>query len=257
MTAREVAAALRADGWLLVRTKGLARAVPPPDQARSGDGPDASRRLADRHAQEHREGGRHQVAEMTMRYPAVVTKEGKNLLAGFPTCPGCHTFAPHGRDIEHEAKKALELWLESNLQERMVPPRPPRTFKARKGTVLWLPVEPKLAVKLELRWMRDDLGLTQAELAKLAGVSQPAIAQPQSPDSNPTIDTLSRVARAMGAQIDFQPSAGESVKTYAKQLRRLAPGPERARVLAAMREQLSGRTSRKVRAVGAALRVRR
>ena len=26
-----------------------------------------------------------------MRYPAVVTKEGKNLLADFPTCPGCHT----------------------------------------------------------------------------------------------------------------------------------------------------------------------
>src|ERR1700738_1388450 len=92
-------------------------------------------------------------------------------------CPGCHTFAPPGRDIEHEAKEALELWLESHLQERMLPPRPPRTLKARKGTVLWVPVEPKLAVKLELRWMREDLGLTQAELAKLAGVSQPAIAQ--------------------------------------------------------------------------------
>src|ERR1700694_891471 len=93
------------------------------------------------------------------------------------------------------------------------------------------PVEPKLAVKLELRWMREDLGLTQADLAKLAGVSQPAIAQLESPDSNPTIDTLNRVARAMGAEIDFRPSAGESVKSYARQLRRLGPGPERARVL--------------------------
>jgi predicted transcriptional regulator len=44
--------------------------------------------------------------------------------------------------------------------------------------------------------MREDLGLTQPELAKLAGVSQPAIAQLESPDSNPTIDTLNRVARA-------------------------------------------------------------
>jgi len=194
---------------------------------------------------------------MTMRYPAVVTKEGKNVLAEFPTCPGCQTFAPPGRDIEHEAKEALELWLESNLQDRMLPPRPRRSFKAGKGTVLWVPVDPKLAVKLELRWMRDDLGLTQAELAKLAGVSQPAIAQLESPDSNPTIDTLNRVAGAMGAQIDFQPSTGESVKSYARQLRRLAPGPERRRVLAAMREHLSRRTSRQVRAVGAALRVRR
>src|SRR5438445_590854 len=95
----------------------------------------------------------------------------------------------------------------------MLPPRPPRSFKARKGTVLWVPVDPKLAVKLELRWMREELGLTQAELAKLAGVSQPAIAQLESPDSNPTIDTLNRVASAMAAQIDFHPSAGESEKS--------------------------------------------
>src|SRR5436309_2470315 len=194
---------------------------------------------------------------MTMRYPAVVTKEGKNLLAVFPTCRGCQTFAPPGRDIEHEAKEALELWLESNLQERMLPPRPPRTLKARKGTVLWVPVEPKLAVKLELRWMRADLGLTQAELAKLAGVSQPAIAQLESPGSNPTIDTLNRVARAMGAQIDFHPSAGESVKSYAKQLRRLGPGPERSRVIKALREHLAGGTSRRLRVPDAALRARR
>src|SRR6267378_5076379 len=98
-------------------------------------------------------------------------------------------------------------------------------------------------LKLELRWMREDLGLTQAELAKLAGVSQPAIAQLESPDSNPTIDTLNRVARAMGVEIDFRSSAGESVKSYAKQLRRLAPGPERERVIAAMRDHLRGRTS--------------
>src|SRR5438874_13488464 len=137
---------------------------------------------------------------MTMRYPAVVTKEGKNLLADFPTCPGCHTFAPQGRDIEHEAKEALELWLESHLQERMLPPRPPRTFRSRKGTVLWVPVEPKLAVKLELRWMREDLGLTQADLAKLAGVSQPAIAQLESPTPNPPTERFTRSPRTSEAQ---------------------------------------------------------
>ncbi len=192
-----------------------------------------------------------------MRYPAVVTREGKNLLADLPTCPGCQTFAPPGRAIEHEAKEALELWLESHLQQRILPPRPPRTFKVRKGAVLWVLVEPKLAVKLELRWMREDLGLTQAELAKLAGVSQPAIAQLESPDSNPTIETLNRVASAMGAQIDFHPSASESLKAYARQLHRLAPGPDRERVVAALRDHLGGRTSRQFRALDTALRVRR
>ena len=88
-----------------------------------------------------------------------------------------------------------------------------------------------------------------SEIRSLWGVLHPARearARLENPDSNPTIDTLNRVAGAMGAQIDFHPSTGESVKSYAKQLRRLAPGPERRRVLAAMREQLSGRTSRQV-----------
>lgn len=178
-----------------------------------------------------------------MRYPAVVTKEGKNTLAEFPTCPGCQTFAPPGHNIEREAKEALELWLETHLQEGVLPARPPRTFKARKGTVLWVPVEPKLAVKLELRWMRDDLGLTQSELARLAGVSQPAIAQLESPDSNPTIDTLSGVARAMGAEFDFRPVVAERVKSYARQLHRLAPGPMRNKVIASMRDRSSRRSS--------------
>jgi hypothetical protein len=48
----------------------------------------------------------------------------------------------------------------------------------------------------------------------------------------------------MGVEIDFRSSAAESVKSYAKQLRRLAPGRERERVIAAMRDDLRGRPSR-------------
>jgi predicted transcriptional regulator len=123
--------------------------------------------------------------------------------------------------------------------------------------VLWVPVEPKLAVKLELRWMRDDLGLTQAELAHLAGVSQPAIAQLESPDSNPTIDTINRVARAMGAQIDFHPTVAERVRVYARQLRKLRPGPERQKVIESMRDHLAGRTSLAFHALERAQRAQR
>jgi DNA-binding XRE family transcriptional regulator/predicted RNase H-like HicB family nuclease len=139
-----------------------------------------------------------------MRYPAIVTKEGKNVLAEFPTCPGCQTFAAPGRDIEHEASEALHGWLETRLQERQLPPRPPDTFRARNGHLLWIPVEPKLAVKLELRWAREKAGLTQAQLAKRAGVTQPAIAQLEDPDSNPTIETLQSGAKALGAELSIR-----------------------------------------------------
>jgi len=139
-----------------------------------------------------------------MRYPAIITKEGKSVLAEFPTCPGCQTFAPPGRDIEREATEALHGWLETYLQERKLPPRPPETYRARHGHLLWVPVEPKLAVKLELRWAREKAGLTQAELAKRAGVSQPAIAQLENPDSNPTIETLQKVAKALGSELSIR-----------------------------------------------------
>ena len=139
-----------------------------------------------------------------MRYPAIITKEGKNVLAEFPTCPGCQTFATPSRDIEHEASEALEGWLEAHLQQRKLPPRPPETFRARHGHILWVSVDPKLAVKLELRWARENAGLTQAGLAKRAGVSQPAIAQLEDPDSNPTIETLQKVAKALGAELTIR-----------------------------------------------------
>jgi predicted RNase H-like HicB family nuclease len=95
---------------------------------------------------------------MKMRYPAIVTREGKNLLAEFPTCQGCQTFAPPGRAIAHEAVEALAGWLEAHLQEGMLPPKPPRTVKLRRGQqLLWVAVDPKLAAKLELRWTRAPL----------------------------------------------------------------------------------------------------
>lgn len=92
--------------------------------------------------------------------------------------PGLPDFAPPGDAIEHEAKEALELWLETHLQQRMLPPRPPRTFKARKRTVLLVSVDPKLTAKLELRWMCEDLGLTQASSRSLPASAKASSAAP-------------------------------------------------------------------------------
>jgi hypothetical protein len=91
---------------------------------------------------------------MKICYPAIVTREGKNLLAEFPTCRGCQTFAPPGFAIADEAGEALALWLETHLREGMLPPKPPPRVKLRKGQqLLWVAVDAELAAKLELRWM--------------------------------------------------------------------------------------------------------
>jgi predicted transcriptional regulator len=69
--------------------------------------------------------------------------------------------------------------------------------------VLWVEIPLRLAVKLVVRWARQDAGLTQARLAKLAGVSQPVIAKLEAPDSNPTVETLDRVFSVLKVSPEF------------------------------------------------------
>lgn len=138
-----------------------------------------------------------------MRFAAIVTKEGKATLAEFPDAPGCQTHVGPGESIEESATEALEGWLESSLANGDVVSRPSRRApRAGRGArVLWVEVSPKLALQVELRHARHAAHLTQAALAKRAGVSQQAIARLEDPDANPTIETLARVAAALGVRL--------------------------------------------------------
>lgn len=139
-----------------------------------------------------------------MRYAAIVTKERRTNLAEFPDCPGCQTFADPSEDILVQAEDALHGWLEATLAAGEAPPQPSARIRLPKGArVLWVPVAAKLAVKLSLRWQRQQVGLSQAQVAKRARVSQQQIAKLEDPDSNPTIETLEKVAKALGAHLEI------------------------------------------------------
>jgi predicted RNase H-like HicB family nuclease/DNA-binding XRE family transcriptional regulator len=128
-----------------------------------------------------------------MRYVAKYTREGDRYLATFPDAPGCQTFADSLDELRVAAKEALEGWLEAHLVSGQVPPEPKRFSRG-----LSIEVDPALAVAIDLRRARHNAGLTQSALASRAGVSQQQIAKLERPGENPSIETLKKVAAAMG-----------------------------------------------------------
>jgi HTH-type transcriptional regulator/antitoxin HipB len=138
-----------------------------------------------------------------MHYDVYIHREGKHVLAEFPDCPGCQTFADNADELATAAREALEGWLEAHLVDGQIPTRPVARSCAPAGTRLArIPVRAGLAAALTIRWARNDAGLTQAALGKRAGVKQQQIAKLEDPDENPTLGTLEKVAAALGLDVN-------------------------------------------------------
>lgn len=136
-----------------------------------------------------------------MFYEAFVSRDGDSYLVEFPDCVGCQTFADSADEVAAMAQEALEGWLEANLAERRVPPAPKRHKAPLGASVLRVTVNPVLTIALQVRWVRQERGLSQGDLAKMVGVTQQAIAKLEDPDANPTLDTLRKVAKALDMQV--------------------------------------------------------
>jgi predicted RNase H-like HicB family nuclease/DNA-binding XRE family transcriptional regulator len=140
-----------------------------------------------------------------MQYDAFIHREGKHWLAEFPDCPGCQTFAESPSALGAAAHEALEGWLEANLSAGKVPPRPVARSGAPAGYKLGrVPVRAGLTAALTIRWARTDRRLSQKALGKLARVSQQQIAKLEDPDENPTLQTIEKVARALGLSVSVE-----------------------------------------------------
>lgn len=63
----------------------------------------------------------------------------------------------------------------------------------------WAIEEPKAFLAANVLRLREGRSLTQADLARLAGMRQPRIAEIERGDANPQLDTVSKIAYALGA----------------------------------------------------------
>lgn len=110
---------------------------------------------------------------------------------------------------------------------------------------------PSLAIKYHFSYISDIMniirasrlraGLTQQELARRAGITQPAIARIESGRVVPRMDTAARLLRACGMRLEAVPAAGTGIdrSTIRKMLvltpaERLAIATEEARNIASL-----------------------
>jgi DNA-binding XRE family transcriptional regulator len=68
--------------------------------------------------------------------------------------------------------------------------------------LLWNEREAAYRVARELLRLRKKQGLSQSEVARRAGLKQPAIARLESGAVKPTLDTIQRVAHALGREVE-------------------------------------------------------
>lgn len=135
-----------------------------------------------------------------MQYHVRLEKEGRSWNAIFADAPGCATYGRSRAQAMAAAREALEGWLEAHLVDGRAPPRPAKTARNAEP----VEVDPQLGLAIELRWARQDAGLSQAELASRVGVSQQQIAKLEKPGANPSIATLRKVAAALGVRVQLE-----------------------------------------------------
>lgn len=75
-------------------------------------------------------------------------------------------------------------------------------LKEEEFRLLWSERQAAYRVARELARLRRKQGLSQSEVARRAGLKQPAIARLESGAVKPTLDTIQRVAHALGREVE-------------------------------------------------------
>jgi transcriptional regulator with XRE-family HTH domain len=99
-----------------------------------------------------------------------------------------------------------------------------------------------------LRSARLRAGLSQRALAERSGIPQPSIARMEAGQTVPRVDTLQRLLRATGHELDTQPRLGEGVdRSLIRALLALTPDERGRGAVAAAHNLAALRASARIR----------
>jgi transcriptional regulator with XRE-family HTH domain len=101
-----------------------------------------------------------------------------------------------------------------------------------------------------IRNARTAAGLTQAQLARRLGTSQPAIVKLERPGANPTVRTLDRVLRATGHHLELSAPASAAGVDESQLLERLRLTPAQRLAAFQSSQRNLARLSQRARRVG-------
>jgi predicted RNase H-like HicB family nuclease/DNA-binding XRE family transcriptional regulator len=136
-----------------------------------------------------------------MKYPAILHKGEKAFWVEFPDLPGCATQGDTMEELVYMAEDALSGYLRVTIdlgQEIPAPSHP------QEKNIIWIEVNPDVAIPITLRKIRQELKLTQKDAAERLKMKQQSYQKLEDVNKfNATIKTLEKVARALGRKFIF------------------------------------------------------
>ncbi|MBE0605679.1 MAG: type II toxin-antitoxin system HicB family antitoxin [Deltaproteobacteria bacterium] len=137
---------------------------------------------------------------MKIEYPLKIhkAKEG-GYWAEFPDLPGCITEGDSEEEVLSMAKDALSGWLAVRFERNFSIPEA-RPLKGK--SIRWVEPNPDVGIPLMIRKIRNDLGLSQKEVAHRLHIAYQSYQAWENPNiANPTLKQLSKLAGAVGKKL--------------------------------------------------------
>lgn len=146
-----------------------------------------------------------------MRYLALIWLEhNRSYSVMFPDLAGCFSMGANLQEAIENAHEALDLYLEEHPVKAFHRPSSNinlENFQELSSSYLkvhTILVNKHNAFALKLRWLREDLGLTQKQLAQRLNIGLYAYQRLEKPlVSNATIKTIEQVEKAIERELIF------------------------------------------------------